>query len=972
MTITTDVPGTVTGNTATPWAVPTWTSGPGRPRRLFFTPANLTRFNTNWSNPYCAPVLTACINFQSLSTNAGIVQALYYLHTGTGSYATAAYNAVITVGFSANGYGLFGFGAHPGAFVLDWCYDALTAAQRANLITLLDGLVTQFESAVNGFQINNSFHEHYKGLNDAWLIGAIALQGEAGTTDRGVKIRNASQNWLNMFNEIFQDGVHCTYQYQEGYWFYYPILYEIATGQTLTDITFQKRRIEMICAQMSGDGVGQHPFDGDQIEGPEGLLSSGSNGVGTSGLRLIIPQWLGYTMGKYYAGRAGYFNQVWQWLGDWCNPTQGTGQSPVIQGWSYQQDSPGWLGMMFYDATIPKTAPESAGFPLNRSGSYYRSASFRSAWTAWNSSNIDVKAWYLCRPTQAHSAAVASGHVAVYRGKDDLLPRGGTYIDEGGTGHGINMEEGWLGQSYTRNTITFVPFGSAAPDQQNAGGIGAGTGQSPFSSTQSHNSLTRLNATTDLTQFPYASLYDRTIHYRNGEFTLVDLPSSGSGTYGMVWSDITECWEYTTTTGVVGAAPKIQSCTRKIVCIPGASPGQMQILIRDQFAFVPNAIQAIKWGWFCRQQPSVVSAYDPIQLLGSTDPSVGGMTFYGNPFTSAQIPFTVESPWNTPILSTAVYTGITWPASTGFNYVTAWDDFSPGLYTASATDPTVTVTYPSSWGNPGPTVDVQMPAATFVGSISTTTLTVSSVSSGTVQIGMIVLSSTNSVTAGTRILGQLTGSTGGTGTYTVDTSQTRGSGTMVFGVTGAVGTDGEILVMNGAVCHNFWVFTRTGLTTGTADAYAYSNVLSDTGWGVLSPFHGQGINAAGSSELGGLLRQAVSDTGHIPYALQLRVDVAQNKTGFVAPAINGDGAAGTGITQTGQRLAITKGTGMPAGLSALGQIIFTTLQNYGCYVIDSTGGTYGFRANPLEYDAATLTALDADCAAIIRLLKRVT
>ncbi len=904
MTVTTDVPGTVPGNTATPWTIPAWVSGPGRPRRIFFTPANLTRFNTNWSNPYCAPVLSANINFQSGNSNNAIVYALYYLHTSTGSYATTAYNLAITIGFQAQGYGLFGFGAHPASFVLDWCYDALTAAQRANLIALLDPLVTQFETAAQGFANNNSFHEHYKGNNDAWLIGAIALQGEAGATDRSIKIRNASQNWLNMINEVFQDGVHTAYQYQEGYWFYYPILYEIATGQTLTDITFQKRRIEMICRQMSGDGAGMHPFDGDQIEGAEGQLSPGANGVGSSTLRLITPQWLAYMMGAYYAGRAGFFNQVWQWLGDYVNPQQGTGQGSIVFGWSYQQDTPSWLGMMFYDSTIPKTAPEAAGFPLNRSGAYYRSATFRTAWNAWSSSNVDVTAFYQCRPAQAHWAANSSGAVGVYRGKDDLLPRGGTYIDEGGTGHGINMEEGWLGQSYTRGTITFMPFGSSTPDAQSQGGLTGGGGQGPPGSFQSHTSGTRLNSATDLAQFPYASLYDKTIHYRNGEFTLTDLPSSGSGSYGMVWSDITECWEYTTTTGVVPGPPKITSCTRKIVCIPGASPGQMQILIRDQFAFATNAIQAIKWGWFCRQLPSVVSSYTPIVLAGSaTDSTIGGMAFYGVPFTSAQIPFTAASPWNTLVPSTAVYTSITWPASTGFNYVTAWDDFSPGVYVANlATDPVVTVTYPSSWGNPGPTVQVQLGA----------------------------------------------------------------------GITGAAGTDGEILILNGAVCHNFWQFVRTGLNTATANGYAYSNVLSDTGWGVLSPFHGQGINAAGSSELGGLLRQGVSDTGQIPYALQLRVDVAQNKTGFVAPAINGDGAAGTGITQTGQRLAITKGTAMPAGLSALGQIIFVTLQNYGCYVIDSTGGTYGFRANPLDYDAPTLIALDADCAAIIRLLKRVT
>ncbi len=63
-------------------------------------------------------------------------------------------------------------------------------------------------------------------------------------------------------------------------------------------------------------------------------------------------------------------------------------------------------------------------------------------------------------------------------------------------------------------------------------------------------------------------------------------------------------------------------------------------------------------------------------------------------------------------------------------------------------------------------------AASVTASISTTTLTVSAVISGVLQIGD-VLSGTG-VTANTRILNQLTGTAGGIGTYTVDTSQTAG------------------------------------------------------------------------------------------------------------------------------------------------------------------------------------------------------
>jgi hypothetical protein len=61
--------------------------------------------------------------------------------------------------------------------------------------------------------------------------------------------------------------------------------------------------------------------------------------------------------------------------------------------------------------------------------------------------------------------------------------------------------------------------------------------------------------------------------------------------------------------------------------------------------------------------------------------------------------------------------------------------------------------------------------AVFTASISTTTMTVHSVTSGTLTPGTTI--SGIGITAGTTITAQVTGTTGSTGTYTVDTSQTR-------------------------------------------------------------------------------------------------------------------------------------------------------------------------------------------------------
>ena len=72
-------------------------------------------------------------------------------------------------------------------------------------------------------------------------------------------------------------------------------------------------------------------------------------------------------------------------------------------------------------------------------------------------------------------------------------------------------------------------------------------------------------------------------------------------------------------------------------------------------------------------------------------------------------------------------------------------------------------------------VTVATTAAIVTGSIATTTLTVTAVTSGTLSIGQVI--SGTGVTAGTRIVAFVSGS-GGIGTYTVDVSQTVASTTI--------------------------------------------------------------------------------------------------------------------------------------------------------------------------------------------------
>jgi hypothetical protein len=188
---------------------------------------------------------------------------------------------------------------------------------------------------------------------------------------------------------------------------------------------------------------------------------------------------------------------------------------------------------------------------------------------------------------------------------------------------------------------------------------------------------------------------------------------------------------------------------------------------------------------------------------------------------------------------------------------------------------------------------------------------------------------------------------------------------------GAAGTDGELLVIDGDVVHNFWQFKRLNLAEATARSYGATNVFSGKGWGRASPFLGAGIVAAGSSQLAGMLVGAETDRGEIAHALQISIDMSLAKPGHIGEAISGDGRNPNGLLQEGQRLAIPPTAAMPQGLSPLGQKVFRAYQKYGAFVIDVAGGVTNLRAQANGYDRATITALQRDVPRITPMLERV-
>jgi hypothetical protein len=156
-------------------------------------------------------------------------------------------------------------------------------------------------------------------------------------------------------------------------------------------------------------------------------------------------------------------------------------------------------------------------------------------------------------------------------------------------------------------------------------------------------------------------------------------------------------------------------------------------------------------------------------------------------------------------------------------------------------------------------------------------------------------------------------------------------------VTGGAGTDGALVVVSDGIVFDFWQFRRSSVNRASVASYALAP-LSGTGVGRASPLLGAGITAAGASSLGGLLTAGdLFGSGPFPHALAVSLLGSESSSGFVAPAIAGE--SGTGSIPMGSRLGIRAGTPMPAGLSPIGQRLWSTLVVYGGYVVNRHGGS---------------------------------
>ena len=227
--------------------------------------------------------------------------------------------------------------------------------------------------------------------------------------------------------------------------------------------------------------------------------------------------------------------------------------------------------------------------------------------------------------------------------------------------------------------------------------------------------------------------------------------------------------------------------------------------------------------------------------------------------------------------------------------------------------------------------------AVFTGSISGTTLTVASVSSGTLAVGQVVFGI--GIAQETVITALGTGS-GGVGTYTINISQTiaieqMNSAASAAIVTGSIssGVNSVTITNQGSGYTNPIVsfgtlWTATTVVATNAQIYFGSNLYTATTGGTtgtVAPTHTSGSAANGSVTLAWVGTPATGTATQVGGKIDA-VSIANQGSGYTsAPTVNfADSLGGTGSAATGTAVIVANSlqvTAVTSGTIFLGQTI---------------------------------------------------
>ncbi|MEA2779464.1 MAG: hypothetical protein QOK29_1008 [Rhodospirillaceae bacterium] len=406
-----------------PWGTPT--IRPDHPR-LYIDATRLQRLRSRWSDPAYAPIVRLY-----LRKSDPLSLALNYLAIGDSALCHAAAATAVSEPYKIAGPPAATYG-DVSALVFDWCYAALSPAEKTALVALIEANNRTREEALGKrFQ----WHEaHYTGFQ-AYLLGVLAIEGEPGASHRLAKAQNAIQNFTELGNEVHGDGTYKTYAYQDLFLATPSILWSVATGQdAVRRNQYLIHRSEVLLRLLSADGSDFIAGSGDQVADSRGMLPGNQR-----------PSALGPLMLADYLQ-----DGVAQYTGELIRRKQ---------GWSRAKSDPQWLALLYYNDALKPVPPTEAALTPVRFMPVGGMVNMRSGWNMGAASASNIDAWFYAGPRTEH-AEPDVGHFIIRRGDDDLIVDGANYF-----GSPSKYKDMWGGLSFARNTMVFSPAGAPDPDR---------------------------------------------------------------------------------------------------------------------------------------------------------------------------------------------------------------------------------------------------------------------------------------------------------------------------------------------------------------------------------------------------------------------------------------------------------------------------------------------------------------------------
>jgi hypothetical protein len=420
--------------TTHPAPLPLSTIRPDHPR-IWFNSDNLALARQRWADPEYSAIVS------KYAGGSGVLSlALEGLMTeDVGKCSQAAAN--VGSGYSADGSGAAAGWADNISLVFDWCYNYISASERASLVSKIDNLRNEHKNhAGTGIRAFFRWHSDYLFSAFAYLAAVLAIEGEPGVTPELQMAQNMTQNLRDIGDEVSGDGGYRDYWLQGNNQTLPFLMWSYATELDFASISeFTQRLTWWVACKLAPSRNGFLRGPGDDASFEDAFLKDQIDA------------------GGFYMLASHFDDPLAQWIGNVLRDDFGQDEH-----W-WGGDGPMFTSLIHYDPS--RTAQSPADLGLSTTALFDKTGMVH-ARSDWGAGDDVIHSWFYNGPSTVHSSP-GQNSFTIWRGDDLLIMRGGNYL-----GSPSVYEDGYHKESVSHNTVLFSPVGSATPDVDGGQGLG--------------------------------------------------------------------------------------------------------------------------------------------------------------------------------------------------------------------------------------------------------------------------------------------------------------------------------------------------------------------------------------------------------------------------------------------------------------------------------------------------------------------